>query len=102
VKFPQAKHSNTGVCGAMSIQTTTPGFILFYFILFYFILFYVYGYFACIQCPHRVRRGLWISGTGDADGCEPPSRCWELYPGSLEEEPLPLNAEPSFQPLAFL
>ena len=32
------------------------------------------------------------------DGCEPPSGCWELNSGPLEEQPVPLTSEPSLQP----
>jgi hypothetical protein len=31
-------------------------------------------------------------------GCEPPSGCWELNSGPLEEHPVLLTAEPSLQP----
>ena len=32
-----------------------------------------------------------------ADGFEPPSGCWELNPGLLEEQPVFLTTEPSPQ-----
>jgi hypothetical protein len=32
------------------------------------------------------------------DGCEPPSACWELNSGPLEDQPVLLTAEPSLQP----
>jgi hypothetical protein len=37
-------------------------------------------------------------------GCEPPCGCWELNSGPLEEQSVPLTAEPSLQPhlLCFL
>ena len=31
------------------------------------------------------------------DDCEPPCGCWELNSGPLEEQPVPLTAEPSLQ-----
>jgi hypothetical protein len=31
------------------------------------------------------------------DGCEPPCGCWELNSGPLEEQPVLLTSEPSFQ-----
>ena len=36
--------------------------------------------------------------TGVADGGELPCGCWELNPGSLEEQLVLLTAEPSLQP----
>jgi hypothetical protein len=33
------------------------------------------------------------------DGCEPPSSCWELNSGPLEEQLVLLTAEPSLHPL---
>ena len=33
------------------------------------------------------------------DGCEPPSGCWELNSGSLEEQAMLLTSEPSLQPV---
>lgn len=33
-------------------------------------------------------------GSDDTDGCEPPCGCWELNPGSLEEDHLLLTTEP--------
>ena len=32
-----------------------------------------------------------------ADGCEPPCGCWKLNSGPLEEQSVPLTAEPSLQ-----
>jgi hypothetical protein len=32
------------------------------------------------------------------EGCEPPCGCWELNPGSLEEQSMLLTAEPFLQP----
>ena len=31
------------------------------------------------------------------DGCEPPGGCWKLNSGPLEEQPVLLTTEPSFQ-----
>ena len=41
-----------------------------------------------------------LKGVSDPfiDGCEPPYGCWELNSGPLEEQPVPLPAEPSLQP----
>lgn len=40
-------------------------------------------------------------GTGVTDSCELPCGYWELNPSPLEEQPVPLTTEPSFQPLNF-
>lgn len=37
-------------------------------------------------------------GTRVTDGAEPPSRCWELTPGSLKEYRTVLTTEPPLQP----
>ena len=49
---------------------------------------------------HR-KHGWCIGSSGNivTDSCEPPSRCWELNPGPLEEQPVKLpTAEPFPQP----
>lgn len=35
---------------------------------------------------------------GVADDCEPPSRCWKLHLGPLQERQVPLSSEPSPKP----
>ena len=37
-------------------------------------------------------------GTRVADSCKPPYGCWELNPGSLENQPVLLTAKPFLQP----
>lgn len=32
------------------------------------------------------------------NGCEPPHEYWELIPGPLQEQPVPLSTEPPLQP----
>lgn len=54
----------------------------------------MYGCFVCMSpcVPHMFlvhtedRRGIWIPGDGVTDGCEPPCRCWESNPSSLEKQ----------------
>ena len=36
-------------------------------------------------------------GTGIVAGCELPPGCWERNTGGLEEQPVPLTAEPFLQ-----
>ena len=43
--------------------------------------------------------GVRSCGTAFSDNCELPCGCWELNPGSLEEQSVLLTAEPSLQPL---
>lgn len=43
--------------------------------------------------PESSRRGC--SGTGDL--CEQPYRCWDSYPGPLEEQPILVTTEPPLQ-----
>lgn len=49
--------------------------------------------------PQRPEEGIRSPRIGVRDGCEPTCRDWELNPGSLEQQPLFLNTEPSFQSL---
>lgn len=53
-------------------------------------------------CSRRPGEDLGSPGTGDTDGCESPGGCWELSLGLLDERPVLLTAELSFQSLAFL
>ena len=46
--------------------------------------------------------GVRSPGTGDTDSCELTCGCWELNPGPLKEQPVPITAEPSLQPPQFL
>jgi hypothetical protein len=48
----------------------------------------------CLQWPEQ---GVRSPGAGITDHCEPPCRCWELNPGPLQEQPVLLTTEPSFQ-----
>lgn len=48
---------------------------------------------------HRGQGGIRSLGTGVTDGCKPPHECWKLNPGSLEEQPVVLTTQLSFQPL---
>ena len=44
--------------------------------------------------------GVVAAGTGVTDNCKLPCGCWELNSGPLEEQPMLLTVESSFQPLA--
>ena len=73
----------------------------------------MYTYYICMSvCVHKhtwseycslgvsmSKRGMRPCGTGVTDGCEPPHGYWELNSGPLEEQPVLLITEPSFQPL---
>lgn len=48
---------------------------------------------------HRGQGGIRPLETGVTDGCVPPHECWKLNPGSLEEQPMLLTTQLSFQPL---
>ena len=65
-------------------------------------LFYAYVFClpACMAvcCLWRQEDGIRSLGTGVPDGCEHLPRCWELKSGPLEEQPVPLTAEPALQP----
>lgn len=50
-------------------------------------------------CSRRPGEDLGSPGTGDTDGCESPGGCWELSLGLLDERPVLLTAELSFQPI---
>ena len=55
-----------------------------------------------MQCPQRRFQGQGVSdppGTGATDDCEPACGCWESNPGLLEDQPVPLTAEPGLQAL---
>ena len=55
---------------------------------------------ALLLCLHTcLCEGVRSPGTGVTDRCEVPCGCWELNPGSLQEQPVLLTAEPSLQPL---
>ena len=68
---------------------TKPGLFI-YFLKIY--LFHVYEYYSCLQ-THQKRALDPIIG-----GNEPLYVCWQLNSGPLEEQPVPLTAEPSLQP----
>jgi hypothetical protein len=51
----------------------------------------------CVQFLRRPAEGVRYPGTGVTDGCEPPCRCWELNPESLEGQPLSLPLFWEFQ-----
>uniref|UniRef100_A0A8C2QPE3 Neural precursor cell expressed, developmentally down-regulated 4 n=1 Tax=Cricetulus griseus TaxID=10029 RepID=A0A8C2QPE3_CRIGR len=45
-------------------------------------------------CLDKQEDGVGSPGSDGTDGCEPPCGCWELNPGSLEEDHLLLTTEP--------
>jgi hypothetical protein len=47
----------------------------------------------------KSEEGVGCTGTEVTGGCELPCGCWELNPCLLEEQPVFLTPEPSFQPL---
>ncbi|CAO2634374.1 E3 ubiquitin-protein ligase NEDD4, partial [Lemmus lemmus] len=49
-------------------------------------------------CLDKTEEGVGSPGSEVTDGCEPPCGCWELNPGSLEEDHLLLSDEPYLQP----
>lgn len=51
----------------------------------------------CMSVYHvqRQEEGIEFSGAGIRDSCELRG-CWELNSGSLEEQPVLINTEPSF------
>ncbi|XP_013201846.1 E3 ubiquitin-protein ligase NEDD4 isoform X1 [Microtus ochrogaster] len=49
-------------------------------------------------CLDKTEDGVGSPGSEATDGCEPPCGCWELNPGSLEEDHLLLSDEPYLQP----
>lgn len=50
----------------------------------------------CACWPQRSEEGTRSPGSGVADGCELPCKCWEPNPRSLQEQRVLLLAEPSF------
>jgi hypothetical protein len=67
----------------------------FHFSFLFFLkiyLFYICEYTVAIF-RHQKRASKPIAG-----GCEPPRGCWDLNSGALEEQSVPLTAEPSLQP----
>jgi hypothetical protein len=78
------------------VTAPSPQAIKFLLILFFsktifgdlFICLFVYEY--------SISMYSWIPEEGiESHGCEPPCGCWELNSGPLEEQPVPLTAEPS-------
>jgi hypothetical protein len=60
----------------------------------------------CIRHMPTAHRGqkksVRFPGTGVPDSHNPPCGCWEMNPGPLEEQPVFLTAELSFQPHGLL
>lgn len=50
-------------------------------------------------CLERPEQGVRYPRTRDTDSRKPPSGCWELKQGSLDEEPMLLATEPILQSL---
>ena len=48
-----------------------------------------------------LHEGFGSPGIGVSDSCELPYRCWELNPGPLEEQPVPLITEPCPEALKY-
>jgi hypothetical protein len=53
----------------------------------------------CITCRYTVAVIQKRASDLITDGFEPPCGCWDLNSGPLEEQSVPLTAEPSLQPL---
>ena len=51
------------------------------------------------SAPGGQKRAIGSPETGVIDGCEPPSWCWKLNPGPLEEQPMLLTTEFSPPPI---
>lgn len=51
--------------------------------------------------PEEARKGCWSPVSGVTDGCELLYGCWELNPGLLEEQPVPITTETFLQPLFY-
>lgn len=70
---------------------------LFFLIILYVWLFCLHECLCTSACLYsqRPEQGIWFPGTGFTEVCEL-CRCWELSPGSLEEELMLLATEPSF------
>ncbi|XP_038177019.1 E3 ubiquitin-protein ligase NEDD4 isoform X7 [Arvicola amphibius] len=49
-------------------------------------------------CLDKTEEGVGSPGSEVTDSCEPPCGCWELNPGSLEEDHLLLSDDPYLQP----
>lgn len=49
--------------------------------------------------PHRPEESIVFLTTGVTDGCGLPHGCWELNLGPLKEQPMPLTAGLSLQPI---
>ena len=49
----------------------------------------------CFWCGQKLEYGIWPSRTEITPSYEPLSWCWESNLGSLEEQPMYLNSEPS-------
>ena len=73
------------------------------FFYLYIYLFCVYVYLsACMYCTMGIPDAHWgqkkaFPGTAVRNGCEPTCGCWKLNPGLLEQQPMLLTDEPSFQ-----
>lgn len=52
----------------------------------------------CMPVAYLGSEDVRASGTGVADGCDLPCRCWELNTDPLERAAVFLTGEPSFQP----
>lgn len=51
-----------------------------------------------VQCQESLEDSVRSPGTRVTNGCEMPCRCWEPNPGSLQDQQVLLNSEPSLQP----
>jgi hypothetical protein len=60
-------------------------------LLIYWFILCAYVYYSCLQA-HQKRTSVQI-----IDGCKPPYGCWELNSGPLEDQPVLLATDPSFQ-----
>ena len=79
-------------------------FLRFHYLRIDLFLFHVHEYFVCMHVrapytclmPMEARKGH-KTGTGVTNGYEPSSGCQKSNPGPLEEQPVLLTAEPSFE-----
>lgn len=58
-------------------------------------------YFACMYVDHMCAscpQSIGYSGNGVTDGCELSRVCWELSPGSLQEQHMPLATDKATSP----
>lgn len=53
----------------------------------------------CAWCPWKSGEGVIALNHDVTDGCKQSCGCWELSPHSLQQQSVPLRAEPSFQSL---